>query len=120
MLCALQSAHLIIDFSLIILKHCVTEHTGLLKNNSHTNTNVPPFVLLDSLAVREFLCLDDPPGPFDSLEESRVSVTSIYIQPRCPAVKVEIAGTLVTKRIGQKQPIISYMLPYQRSSVRPH
>lgn len=26
-----------------------------------------------SLAVREFLCLDDPPGPFDSLEESRVS-----------------------------------------------
>ncbi|ELK02416.1 sorting nexin-16 [Pteropus alecto] len=23
------------------------------------------------LAVREFLCLDDPPGPFDSLEESR-------------------------------------------------
>ncbi|XP_064202353.1 sorting nexin-16-like isoform X2 [Anguilla rostrata] len=24
-----------------------------------------------SLPVREFLCLDDPPGPFDSLEESR-------------------------------------------------
>ncbi|KAK2095585.1 Sorting nexin-16 [Saguinus oedipus] len=24
------------------------------------------------LAVREFLCLDDPPGPFDSLEESRL------------------------------------------------
>ncbi|KAJ8336847.1 hypothetical protein SKAU_G00380670 [Synaphobranchus kaupii] len=24
-----------------------------------------------NLAVREFLCLDDPPGPFDSLEESR-------------------------------------------------
>lgn len=24
-----------------------------------------------SLAVREFLCFDDPPGPFDSLEESR-------------------------------------------------
>ncbi|XP_059403261.1 sorting nexin-16 isoform X3 [Carassius carassius] len=23
------------------------------------------------VAVREFLCLDDPPGPFDSLEESR-------------------------------------------------
>jgi sorting nexin-16 len=23
--------------------------------------------------VREFLCLDDPPGPHDSLEESRVS-----------------------------------------------
>ncbi|XP_008305915.1 sorting nexin-16 isoform X2 [Cynoglossus semilaevis] len=25
----------------------------------------------NSQAVREFLCLDDPPGPFDSLEESR-------------------------------------------------
>ena len=24
--------------------------------------------------MREFLCLDDPPGPFDSLEESRVRV----------------------------------------------
>lgn len=32
--------------------------------------------VFDSLAVREFLCLDDPPGPFDSLEESRVSVYS--------------------------------------------
>lgn len=30
--------------------------------------------VFDSLAVREFLCLDDPPGPFDSLEESRVSM----------------------------------------------
>lgn len=29
--------------------------------------------VFDSLAVREFLCLDEPPGPFDSLEESRVS-----------------------------------------------
>ncbi|XP_029955739.1 sorting nexin-16 isoform X1 [Salarias fasciatus] len=27
--------------------------------------------IANSLAVREFLCLDDPPGPFDSLEESR-------------------------------------------------
>lgn len=31
-----------------------------------------------SLAVREFLCLDEPPGPFDSLEESRVSATEEY------------------------------------------
>ncbi|KAJ8376921.1 hypothetical protein SKAU_G00075010 [Synaphobranchus kaupii] len=27
--------------------------------------------IANSMAVREFLCLDDPPGPFDSLEESR-------------------------------------------------
>ncbi|XP_049605427.1 sorting nexin-16 isoform X2 [Syngnathus scovelli] len=27
--------------------------------------------LFDSQSVREFLCLDEPPGPFDSLEESR-------------------------------------------------
>ncbi|XP_044101320.1 sorting nexin-16 isoform X1 [Neovison vison] len=27
--------------------------------------------IANCLAVREFLCLDDPPGPFDSLEESR-------------------------------------------------
>ncbi|XP_075899270.1 sorting nexin-16 isoform X1 [Nelusetta ayraudi] len=27
--------------------------------------------MANCLAVREFLCLDDPPGPFDSLEESR-------------------------------------------------
>ncbi|XP_030630608.1 sorting nexin-16 [Chanos chanos] len=27
--------------------------------------------ITDSEAVRRFLCLDDPPGPFDSLEESR-------------------------------------------------
>ncbi|XP_048866352.1 sorting nexin-16-like [Brienomyrus brachyistius] len=27
--------------------------------------------IANSVAVREFLCLDDPPGPFDSLEESR-------------------------------------------------
>lgn len=31
-------------------------------------------LLLASVPVREFLCLDDPPGPFDSLEESRVSL----------------------------------------------
>ncbi|KAM6971417.1 sorting nexin-16 isoform 1-T1 [Tautogolabrus adspersus] len=27
--------------------------------------------IANCMAVREFLCLDDPPGPFDSLEESR-------------------------------------------------
>ncbi|CAB1317805.1 unnamed protein product [Coregonus sp. 'balchen'] len=27
--------------------------------------------ITNSEAVRQFLCLDDPPGPFDSLEESR-------------------------------------------------
>lgn len=40
--------------------------------------NLSPFLTLQisvcvySVAVREFLCLDEPPGPFDSLEESRV------------------------------------------------
>ncbi|CAB1340793.1 unnamed protein product [Coregonus sp. 'balchen'] len=29
------------------------------------------------IAVREFLCLDDPPGPFDSLEESRREISSL-------------------------------------------
>uniref|UniRef100_A0A8C4Q882 Sorting nexin 16 n=1 Tax=Eptatretus burgeri TaxID=7764 RepID=A0A8C4Q882_EPTBU len=36
--------------------------------------------LLASTPVREFLCLDDPPGPFDSLEESRVSF--VYLLTR--------------------------------------
>lgn len=38
-----------------------------------------PCPLFFSLPVREFLCLDDPPGPFDSLEESRVRLTVSYI-----------------------------------------
>lgn len=52
---------------------CVRENELrlLLLNMRHLHCAVP---FLDSLAVREFLCLDDPPGPFDSLEESRVSV----------------------------------------------
>lgn len=37
-------------------------------------------IFFHSVAVREFLCLDDPPGPFDSLEESRVSVQSLFVQ----------------------------------------
>ena len=31
----------------------------------------------NSHPVREFLCLDDPPGPHDSVEESRVSTFSV-------------------------------------------
>lgn len=51
--------------------------------------------VLDSLAVREFLCLDDPPGPFDSLEESRVSLhTSLsrVAQPLGLAAKITASG----------------------------
>lgn len=48
---------------------------------SNKNTDITPaFSLLYSQAVREFLCLDDPPGPFDSLEESRVSVHTHHLK----------------------------------------
>lgn len=40
-----------------------------------------------SIAVREFLCLDDPPGPFDSLEESRVS-TILYFFKKAASSKI--------------------------------
>ncbi|MFT7802304.1 hypothetical protein Z043-112117 [Arapaima gigas] len=36
--------------------------------------------IANCVAVREFLCLDDPPGPFDSLEESRVTRPSVIPQ----------------------------------------
>ena len=29
--------------------------------------------MFSSVEVQEFFCLNDPPGPYDSLEESRVS-----------------------------------------------
>lgn len=52
--------------------------------------------VFDSLAVREFLCLDDPPGPFDSLEESRVSLhtshSSRVVQPVGLAAKITASG----------------------------
>lgn len=49
------------------------------------------FFPLKSLAVREFLCLDDPPGPFDSLEESRVSAI-LYITGK----EEQIISTITT------------------------
>ena len=40
-------------------------------DQTHIHRSLFPSI---SFPVREFLCFDDPPGPFDSLEESRVSV----------------------------------------------
>jgi len=36
------------------------------------------YIFLFSKPVREFFCFDDPPGPHDSIEESRVSL--VYIR----------------------------------------
>lgn len=63
------------------LKHCITSKSltfcGLCKLIcAPANCPFP----LKSLAVREFLCLDDPPGPFDSLEESRVSAVCVSME----------------------------------------
>lgn len=44
-----------------------------LKNYLVANDVNVVVIFLCSQIVKEFLCLDDPPGPFDSLEESRVS-----------------------------------------------
>lgn len=49
--------------------------------------------VFDSLAVREFLCLDEPPGPFDSLEESRVSPhTSLSRAPQPGGAAAKMGG----------------------------
>lgn len=53
--------------------------------------------VFDSLAVREFLCLDDPPGPFDSLEESRVSLHTSYSRVVQP---VGLAAQIIGSREG--------------------
>jgi hypothetical protein len=37
-------------------------------------THSTVYHLYFSRETREFFCLDDPPGPFDSLEESRVCI----------------------------------------------
>ncbi|GAB5584069.1 sorting nexin-16 isoform X1 [Prionailurus iriomotensis] len=65
------------------IANCTSQHSYFLtfmlaKSFSLYNRLVESFNIItsvtvtkQSLAVREFLCLDDPPGPFDSLEESR-------------------------------------------------
>jgi len=44
-----------------------------LSNNCKLKPSNICYVLC-SVEVQEFFCLNDPPGPYDSLEESRVSI----------------------------------------------
>lgn len=58
------------------------------------------------LAVREFLCLDDPPGPFDSLEESRafcetLEETNYRFQKELLEKQKEVES--LKKLLGEKQ-----------------
>lgn len=86
--------HVIASHIFFIVKGLLNNEQLLLNHfNSHAPSNHMQMLLLcygakrtrkqshahlclvfASLGVREFLCLDDPPGPFDSLEESRVSM----------------------------------------------
>ncbi|XP_072307403.1 sorting nexin-16 isoform X2 [Eucyclogobius newberryi] len=57
-------------------------------------------------AVREFLCLDDPPGPFDSLEESRafcetLEESNYRLQKEVLEKQKEI--TLLKKQLEEKE-----------------
>lgn len=65
--------------------------------------------IANSLAVREFLCLDDPPGPFDSLEESRafcetLEESNYRLQKELLEKQKEIVS--LKKRLGEKEAAI--------------
>lgn len=58
------------------------------------------------VAVREFLCLDDPPGPFDSLEESRafcetLEESNYRLQKELLEKQREISA--LRKRLGERE-----------------
>lgn len=73
---------------------------------SNTVTHLMLFVF-DSLAVREFLCLDDPPGPFDSLEESRVSLQTSPSRVAAAKITASGGGWLGKKAFTpEKQPVV--------------
>ncbi|KAM6277293.1 sorting nexin-16 isoform 2-T7 [Spheniscus humboldti] len=62
--------------------------------------------IANCLAVREFLCLDDPPGPFDSLEESRafcetLEETNYRLQKELLEKQREVES--LKKLLGEKQ-----------------
>nr|AAG25677.1 sorting nexin 16 [Rattus norvegicus] len=62
--------------------------------------------IANCLAVREFLCLDDPPGPFDSLEESRafcetLEETNYHLQRELREKQKEVES--LKKLLGEKQ-----------------
>ncbi|XP_045416930.1 sorting nexin-16 isoform X3 [Lemur catta] len=62
--------------------------------------------IANCLAVREFLCLDDPPGPFDSLEESRafcetLEETNYHLQKELLEKQKEVES--LKKQLNEKQ-----------------
>ncbi|KAF7473658.1 sorting nexin-16 [Marmota monax] len=62
--------------------------------------------IANCLAVREFLCLDDPPGPFDSLEESRafcetLEETNYHLQRELLEKQKEVES--LKKLLNEKQ-----------------
>ncbi|XP_037659074.1 sorting nexin-16 isoform X2 [Choloepus didactylus] len=62
--------------------------------------------IANCLAVREFLCLDDPPGPFDSLEESRafcetLEETNYHLQKELLEKQKEVES--LKKLLNEKQ-----------------
>ncbi|XP_004842051.1 sorting nexin-16 isoform X2 [Heterocephalus glaber] len=62
--------------------------------------------IANCLAVREFLCLDDPPGPFDSLEESRafcetLEETNYHLQRELLEKQKEVES--LKKLLSEKQ-----------------
>ncbi|KAL1775641.1 sorting nexin-16 isoform X2 [Sigmodon hispidus] len=62
--------------------------------------------IANCLAVREFLCLDDPPGPFDSLEESRafcetLEETNYHLQRELLEKQKEVES--LKKLLGEQQ-----------------
>ncbi|XP_055251811.1 sorting nexin-16-like [Moschus berezovskii] len=65
--------------------------------------------IANCLAVRDFLCLDDPPGPFDSLEESRafcetLEETNYRFQKELLEKQKELAS--LKKLLSEKQLLI--------------
>lgn len=65
--------------------------------------------IANCLAVREFLCLDDPPGPFDSLEESRafcetLEESNYRLQKELMEKQKEIAS--LKRRLEEKEQAI--------------
>ncbi|XP_068604110.1 sorting nexin-16 isoform X2 [Brachionichthys hirsutus] len=64
------------------------------------------------LAVREFLCLDDPPGPFDSLEESRafcetLEESNYRLQKELLEKQKEIAS--LKRRLEAREPAVTLL-----------
>ncbi|XP_044280138.1 sorting nexin-16 isoform X1 [Varanus komodoensis] len=68
--------------------------------------------IANCLAIREFLCLDDPPGPFDSLEESRafcetLEETNYRLQKELSEKQKEVEA--LKKLLNEKEEYIDAM-----------